>query len=88
MFADEFDALFCEPLPLLFGADNGTNAHVVFINWHEGDERLKDVPDGPRWLPMFWVIVREGEADLLFDLEATTRCQENNIGRLEGITTR
>lgn len=85
LVTDEVDTLFGKSLPLLLGACDGTDAHVVFVHRHEGDEGLQDIPDGPRWLPVLRVIVREGQADLLLHLESATRCQEHNVGRLEGI---
>ena len=34
---------------------------------------------------MLWVIIGEGQADLLLHLEAATRRQEDDVGRLERI---
>lgn len=85
LVTDEVDALLGESLPLLLGPGDGADAHVVLVHRHEGDESLQDIPDGPSWLPMLWVIVGERETDLLLHLESATRRQEDDVGRLERI---
>ena len=57
----------------------------MLIGVHEADHGQEDGPDVPAWAPGFLVVVREGGADGLADLEPAIIGKEADLGRREGI---
>jgi hypothetical protein len=69
--------------PGLDGVEDAANALLVAV--HEGDHGGEDGADVPAGAPGLLVIVREGGADGLGDLEAAVVGEEADLGRREGV---
>ena len=54
--------------------------HALFVTVHERDHGGKDASNVPTGTPSLLVVVREGSADGLADLEATVVGQKSNFG--------
>lgn len=63
----------------------GEPANALLVGIHEGDHGGEDGADVPAGAPGFLVVVREGGADGLADLEASVVGQEAYLGGREGI---
>lgn len=61
------------------------SADAVFIGVHEADHGQEDGPDVPARAPGFLVVVREGGADGLADLEPAIIGKEADLGRRERV---
>ena len=53
--------------------------------WQEGDESCQGSANGPRRLPVFWVVRGDRQADLHASLKSAVGGEEHERGGLEGI---